>query len=137
MDPAIHDLARRLIALEASRAPSDGLVVAAMRAYETLRGPLAKLVGMAGFRAILSRALAMAKREAPALDAVRLRPDGSLEGLDGVGGGGDAEAGAVVMAQMLGLLIIFIGEPLTLRLVRDAWPEATGPGLDAGSGEAS
>ena len=39
------------------------------------------------------------------------------------------------MAQLLGLLVTFIGEPLTLRLVRDAWPNASVAGMDAGSEE--
>ena len=31
----------------------------------------------------------------------------------------------MVVAHLLGLLVTFIGEPLTLRLVRDAWPDAS------------
>ena len=59
---------------------------------------------------------------------MQVRADGSLEGFDGAGHDQDAgpggEAGVVVVAQLLGLLVTFIGEPLTLRLVRDAWPDA-------------
>ena len=133
--PAIENLARRLIALEAARDPSDGLVGAAVPACEKLRVPLARLVGVAGFRSLLSRALAMAKAEVPSLETLQVRPDGSLEDLDEVGRPQDAEAGAVVLAQLLGLLVTFIGEPLMLRLVSDAWPDAAGAGIDAGSGE--
>jgi hypothetical protein len=129
-DPALRDVARRLIALEAARGPVEGPAAASLRACETLRAPLARLVGTAGYRSLLSRALAMARGEVPALDAVRMLPDGSLEVPDGAG---DAEAGAVVMAHLLGLLAIFVGEPLTLRIVGDIWPEASG----AGNGGAS
>ena len=129
--PAIQDLARRLIALEAAREPSDGPAGAAVRACEKLRVPLTRLVGVAGFCSLLSRALAMAKAEAPSLDAARVRPDGSLEGLDGMGPAQDSEAGAVV-AQLLGLLVTFIGEHLTLPLVREAWPDAPVGGTDRG-----
>jgi hypothetical protein len=135
--PAIGDLARRLIASEAAREPSDGPVGATVRACDRMRVPLAKLVGVAGFRSLLSRALAMAKAEAPALDGVRVRPDGSLEGLDASERTMNEEAGVLVVARLLGLLVTFIGEPLTLLLVRDAWPDATVDGIDAGSGEAS
>ena len=82
----------------------------------------------------MTRAMALATAEAPWLASVQVRPDGSLEGFDAArsqqGAAADGEAGAVVLAQLLGLLVTFIGEPLTLRLVRDAWP-------DAGTGEGS
>ena len=122
--PANRDLARRLIAYEATRNSSDGPLGATLRACESLRVPLAKFVGAAGFCSLLSRALAIAKAEIPSLGSVQVRPDGSLEGLEGVEQNQDADAGAVVVTQLLGLLVTFIGEPLTLRLVRDAWPDA-------------
>jgi hypothetical protein len=34
------------------------------------------------------------------------------------------DEGAILIAQLLGLLLTFIGEGLTLRLVHDVWPEA-------------
>jgi hypothetical protein len=126
--PAMKDLARRLIALETSRDPSEGLVGEAVQVCEKLRVPLAKLAGVAGFRSLMARAMTLATAEVPWLDSVQVRADGSLEGLDaaerqqGVVPGG--EAGVVVVAQLLGLLVTFIGEPLTLRLVHDAWPDA-------------
>lgn len=123
--PAITELARRLVAFEATREPAPGAVGAVSRACETLRGPLAKFVGVAGYRSLLSRALAMAKAEVPSLGPVRVLPDGSLGGLEGVERNEDTDAGPVVVAQLLGLLVTFIGEPLTLRLVSDAWPDAT------------
>ena len=136
--PAIQDLARRLVALEAPRAePSDELTGGTARACEKFRVPIAKLAGTAGFRSLLSRALAMAKVEDPSLEAVLVRPDGSLDGLGGGGRARGAEAEAVVVAQLLGLLVTFIGEPLTLRLVREAWPDESVAGIDAGSGGGS
>jgi hypothetical protein len=137
--PAIQNLARRLIAIESARDPSDGLVGGAVRACEKLRVPLGKLAGVAGFRSLMTRAMALATSEVPWLDSVPVRADGSLEGFDaarlhqGTAAGG--EAGVVVVAQLLGLLVTFIGEPLTRRLVRDAWPDASVTGIDAGSGK--
>ena len=98
-----------------------------MRVCDRLRVPLARLAGVAGFRTLLSRALALAKAEVASLSPVRVREDGSLEGFDGSGPparepGGDG--GAAVVAHLLGLLVTFIGEPLTRQLVRDAWPDA-------------
>ncbi len=123
--PAIKALARRLIAFEATRNQSDGPVGATSRACDALRGPLAKFVGATGFCSLLSRALAIAKAQIPSLGSVQVRPDGSLEGLEGVEQNQDADAGAVVVTQLLGLLVMFIGEPLMIRLVQDAWPDAT------------
>jgi hypothetical protein len=126
--PAIQNLARRVIALEAAREPSNGLVGEAARACEKLRVPLAKLAGVAGFRSLMARALALATAEVPWLDSVQVRADGSLEGFDAArrhpGAVPGGEAGVVVVAQLLGLLATFIGEPLTLLLVREAWPDA-------------
>jgi hypothetical protein len=126
--PAIQDLARRLIGLETARDPSDGLVGETVLACEKLGVPLAKLVGVAGFRSLMARALALATEEVPWLNSVQVRADGSLEGFDAAGRQQGAvpgdEAGVVVVAQLLGLLVTLIGEPLTLRLVREAWPDA-------------
>jgi hypothetical protein len=127
--PAIRSLTQRLIAVEAARdgapgAPASG----AARVLEKLRAPLSRLAGTAGFGSLMSRAMALAKAEDASLNAVQVRADGSLEGFAGQGRGPDTcvgqVGGAVVVAHLLGLLATFIGEPLVLRLVRDAWPDA-------------
>jgi hypothetical protein len=124
--PAMQNLARRLIASEAARNPFDG-AVGAMRACDKLRAQLAKLAGAAGFRSLLARAVALAIAEAPWLESVRVDADGALEGFEAASAPQSAAqreaGGAAVVAQLLGLLVTFIGEPLTLRLVGDAWPE--------------
>ena len=123
--PMSRELARRLIALET---PRDARPAAsgsdAARVCEKLRMPLAKLAGKAGYYSLMSRAIAIAKANAPALGPVEVRLDGSLEGLDKIGEN-DANAGVVVLVHLLDLLVTFIGEPVTLSLVRDAWPDAT------------
>ncbi len=91
---------------------------------EKLRGALAKQVGVAGYRSLIMRAMALAKADAPALETVQVGSDGALEGLDGLGERQDAEVGVVVVVHLLSLLVTFIGERLTLGLVREAWPEA-------------
>jgi hypothetical protein len=67
------------------------------------------------------------------LQRVKVDVDGSLKGLEPVvadasNGGGDAAL--AVIAHLLGLLVTFVGEPLTLRLVRNAWPDASLDGYD-------
>jgi hypothetical protein len=140
--PAIRHLARRLIAVEAARDESPGAPAGgAVRVCDRLRESLSRLTGVAGFRSLISRALALAKAEVPSLAPAQVRADGSLEGLDGSrhdqGAGSGGEAGVAVVAQLLGLLMTFVGEPLTLRLVRDAWPDASIPVTDAKGGEQS
>jgi len=123
--PTIRELARRLMALETSRDASPAKSGSdAARVCEKLRVPLAKLAGKAGYHSLISRAIAIAKANAPALGPVEVRLDGSLEGFDRIGEH-DAEAGVAVLLHLLDLLVTFIGEPLTLGLVRDAWPDAT------------
>ncbi len=129
------ELTRRLLAFEAEHAPrSDGHVDEAVQVCDKLRGPLSKLAGVFGFTTLLSRALALAKREVPSLQAVKVRPDGSLEGWVKAGRDRDqdegsmATGGEVLVARLLGLLVTFIGEALTLRLVHEAWPDLSEDG---------
>jgi hypothetical protein len=84
---------------------------------DKLRRPLTTLAGAAGFRSLLARALSLAKQESPLLGAWEVKPDGSLQGLNGEA----AQPGAVLIAQLIGLMITFIGESLTLRLLHDVW----------------
>jgi hypothetical protein len=132
--PETQDLARRLLIFEAKHDnASDARLHVAVQVIEELRIHLIRLAGVVGFRSLLSRALTLAKSEVPSLDMVQVRADGSLEGLDGIAqsqeAGAAGEAGLVLVAHLLELLVTFIGQPLTLRLVRDAWPDAS---IDAG-----
>ena len=43
-----------------------------------------------------------------------------------------AEGEAVLVAQLIGLLVTFIGEALTLHLLHEAWPQAPLGGLYSG-----
>ena len=95
-------------------------------------------MGNGGFRALLSRALALANAEVPWLRAVQVKADGSLEGLEELHAQLDPdeffEGRVVLLAQLLGLLVAFIGENLTLRLVREVWPKVPLDDLDFGNG---
>ncbi len=110
---ALSDLAGRLIALEGACGDPPAANVAS-RVCARLRAPLSRLAGVAGYRSLLARALALARAGDDSLHAVRLRADGTLEGLDAGGEG--------IAAHLLGLIVTFIGEPLTRQLVSEAWP---------------
>ncbi len=133
--PEIQDLARRLLAIESAHDnPSEERVDVAVQVIEELRLRLVRLAGVDGFRSLLSRALTLAKAEVPSLNMVRVGADGSVEGLDGIEGSGEAgaagQAGIFLVAHLLELLMTFVGEPLTLSLMRDKWPDASMDGAD-------
>jgi hypothetical protein len=138
--PQMRDLSQCLIAYETRRNKSSKTKTpAACLVGEKLRPHLAALLGNAGFRALLSRALALANTDIPWLRAVHVKADGSFEGLDELEAQVDPEEifeGCVVLlAQLLGLLVAFIGENLTLRLVREVWPKLSLKDLDFSRGD--
>ena len=134
--PTMRDLAHRLLAYEAVAGKTSEVDEAAtLRVYEKLRQSLSEFVGITGFQSLAFRALTQAKSEAPGLWAVRLAADGSLHGLGEfepeagefepqLGSQKDqtSEGGSALIARLLGLLQIFLGEALTLSLLRNAWP---------------
>ena len=133
--PVIQDLARRLLAFEAAHDnSSDAHVDVAVRVIEELRTHLIRLAGVDGFRSLLSRALTLTKARVPSLNMVQVGADGSLEGFDAIEqsqeAGAAMQAGILLVAHLLELLVTFIGAPLTLRLVRDKWPDASMNGAD-------
>jgi hypothetical protein len=124
------DLASWLLAKETdAAADTPGLAAAAERVCQKLSRRLSRLVSPAGSHAIVSRALHLARVEFPFLEGVRAAgaAEACFEGLDARLH--DIEAGAAckgllaVMGLLLDLLVGFIGEDLTLRLVREAWPD--------------
>jgi hypothetical protein len=122
LPPQMRDLAQRLLACEtAAGKTSEPSELAAFRACARLRQPLTTLAGVAGFRSLLSRALTLARSEAPSLSAVQVAADGSLQGLDALRPQVDAdqagEAGIILITQLLGLLVRVVGEAMTLQLV--------------------
>jgi hypothetical protein len=139
--PQLRDLAGRLTANEMKLSKSSGTKIpAACLASEKLRPHLAALMGNMGFRALLARALALATEDVPWLRAVQVKPDGSFEGFEDLGTQVDPEelfnGCAVLLSHLLGLLVAFIGEELTLQLVRQAWPELSSNNFDLDEGGA-
>jgi hypothetical protein len=116
----MRDFAEHLIAYET---PQSSGKPAAFPAVETLRPKLTSLLGNTGFHALLSRALARAAQEVPSLRTVQLKADGSLEPDAQVDPREFAEGRVSLLAHLLELLVAFIGEALTLRLMREVWPK--------------
>lgn len=140
--PILQELAKRLLADELAGKRASADKSAAFRVCEKLRQPLGQLLGNSGFRALFSRALALAGEDVPWLRALHIKADGSLEGLGELEAelddNGIARGEIVLLARLLELLITFIGPALTLRFIQDAWPKASFDDLDfeKGQGEA-
>ena len=111
----------------------------AFRVCERLRRDLNSLVGVAGFRSLLARALTLAKAEVSWLKEVQVGADGSLEGLTECKSRRSqaefTQGEVVLVAHLLGLLMTFIGESLTLQLVQAAWPDGSFGEVQDGKGE--
>jgi len=126
MANAQQNLARRLLALEAARASaSEERTHEAVLVCEKLRISLTRFAGAEGFASLLRRSLALARAEVPALSRITIESDCSTDGLEALAAeeaDGGAETTVALTAHLLELLVTFIGEPLTLRLVREAWP---------------
>jgi len=117
-----RDLARSLVAGEAGAGTTSlHTEPAAVRVYERLRRQLGSPVGVDGFHALASRALALAKSQSPRLSEVQVTANGSLSRLGEVESetDEDGEGGITLIVQLLGLFISFLGETTTLRLIED------------------
>lgn len=122
-------LVMRLIAEERGVENDPGRQnLAAFRVCEKLRGPLGTFAGAGGIRALMTRALVLARAKAPLLQAVEIEPDGALQFSTEMEtppvSGEVARAGAILAVELVELLAVFIGEALTLRLVQEVWPKA-------------
>jgi hypothetical protein len=121
-------IAKRLLVLETSRnGAATSVAAAAFPVTDRLRPHLATLVSKGGVRALMTRALVLAKAEVTWLGAAQVNADGDLEGLETLGADLDPETfdegRVVLLAQLLGLLVAFIGPGLTLRLMGEIWPQ--------------
>lgn len=132
--PEMRDFAHRLLTYEADAGKaSEPMDSPTLRVYEKLRQSLDEFVGVAGFLSLATRALALAKKEAPSLGTARITADGTLQGLgelepqfdidrERAGESPSSDGGIIFIARILGLLRLFLGEALTLSLLRNAWP---------------
>jgi hypothetical protein len=131
---SLRQLALKVLAKHAGTAAgSEALAAAARRAYDDLAQASAPLIGQVGVDALTGRALHLAQREYPWLvNTPGTPPPEQSEGpftqvivcLERQDPAVATEAAGAVFATLAGLLVTFIGEALTARLLRQAWPEA-------------
>jgi hypothetical protein len=130
-NPTLRQLALKALAQRAgSAADAAALAAAAQRAYDDLARVSAPLIGQVGLDTLTGRTLYLAQQKYPWL--VHTREPGQWKGpfaqivfcLERQDPAVATEAAGAVLATFTGLLGTFIGEPLTARLLRKAWPDA-------------
>jgi len=120
-----RERARRLLAYEgAAGGSSEACATAAGRVYDQLNARLAPLLGSAGVQALFARSAKLTQTEFPRLaeaavleSSTKLRA--CLEPLDPAVASETAEA---LFGTFLSLVTTFIGERLTLQVLRHEWP---------------
>ena len=136
----MRSIAQRLITYEAQgEKSSETAEISSFRVTDRLRPQLATLMGHGGFRALLGRALALASADVSWLGKVQVKADGTLEGLAALHASlkpAEFREGRVILvAQLLGLLVAFIGPALTARLMGEIWPQLAADNVDFGNGD--
>jgi hypothetical protein len=121
---------RRMLARDAGAgANASAIAVAARRLCERVAEQLTPVIGDAGVAAICVRSLHLTQRNIPGLAPVRAAAQGDapfalmqrfLEQLEPAAA---IDAAADLLATVSELLASFIGEGLTTRLLREAWPD--------------
>lgn len=129
-----RNLARRLLVASRSAAEPHGNEAVAVS--ERLRISLTRFAGADGFESLQRRAWVLATAELPALREVTVGKGGRMEGWEQLVAHRRAhartsgvehaasQAAVVITAHLLELMVTFIGRPLTLRLVLEAWPDS-------------
>jgi hypothetical protein len=117
--------AKRLLAHEGNSGSSSAeCAAAAWRLYEKLNARLAPLLGSAGVQALFVRSAKLAQAEVGSLAEVAT-PEGMnklgavLQALDPAGA---IEVAATLFGTFFELMTTFIGERLTVLVLRSAWP---------------
>jgi hypothetical protein len=139
--PAPEELARRLLAAEAGeKTRPEELAAAGERAYLRLRERLSVLLGPTGFDALWARAVHLAQRKFRSDDTTAAEESVPMHGyaLHAAVRGRASVVGqhnlVVAFASFITLLFTFIGEELSLRFIRQIWPDlppdATDPRAD-------
>lgn len=137
--PEMRSIAKRLVKYETQGTdPSETTDTATFQVIDRLRPQLATLMGHGGFRALLARALVLAGAEVSWLREVQVKADGTLEGLATLHARLEPaefrEGRVVLLAQLLGLLVAFVGLVLTSHLMGEIWPQLAADSVALGDG---
>jgi hypothetical protein len=130
--PGTFDVRKLLVRMIDRRSGDEehgGAIAAARQAYDDLAVVLVPLVSQAGFDALIARALQLARREYPA-EEWPANEAGETEQfaevrfwLDHLNPRRSNDGAAAMFAELAAMLNTMIGESLTTRYLRKAWPD--------------
>lgn len=107
--------------------PSSPKRATALPVLHKLRPLLATFMGKTGYQALILRAMIMASEEVPWLCNVEIAANGALENYNEQSAKHEtdekADGSEILLAHLISLLVAFIGEILTLRLINELWPD--------------
>jgi hypothetical protein len=138
--PGLRKLSRRLLEQQAGNPshPQD-LLAASEPVCQKLQEKLVTLIGSNGCRVLISRAWVLTRREFRELNSIETKGSchfqrqGSMQGLDP---DQTVEGQVVMLANLLWLLMIFIGEDLSMHLMYELWPDLPPGEVDSSAEEA-
>jgi hypothetical protein len=138
----IQRVARRIMTCAtAGRSAPEDVANAIETTFKQLEKVVSSMVGEIGFRALMVRALHLTRaaspkhRQLPSEHAVSFPSEGWKGSVEQTGASAAIESAAGLFENVLSLLGSFIGEDLTFRLIRRAWPDLDEGGTDPSSGE--
>jgi hypothetical protein len=127
LTPAQQELASWLVqherAVDGHRKP-DGLLEPTEQVLRRMSPGVTALVTTAGYRALLARALHVARTQFPALEGVQVGYGDAFLDASAASGAALDEGFVALVGTVIALLVTFIGEDLTSNLIRRAWPDA-------------
>lgn len=129
--PKLVELARRIVEHEAGGSDPSAAAAAVETACGRLKDHLVDVLGSGGVSAVLGRALHMAQRQQPFLAGVAVSRDraacftGLAESLARKTDEEATTAAATVLAYVLDLLVVLLGEELGMKPARKLWPHET------------
>ena len=125
-----RDLARRLLDHERGGRDTPVELVPAMEgAFRRLYEHMHNLIGQAGIQALLARAAHLTRTEARWIESITIHVEpiltltGLAERVESEGAAEVFEGLELLLANIIGLLCTFIGDSLTMLLIRRIWPE--------------
>ena len=132
--PSQHAVAQWLLTAEGVDAERRlAAPAAAEQVFWKLSQRLAQLITLVVADALLARAVHLSRAEFPFLDRAQTARSAAAwtlrlrESAEGAESSQAAEGFEAVLAILIALLISFVGEDLTLRVLREVWPELPMP----------
>ncbi len=136
-------LSRRIVERElAGRAGPAEIAAGIEGVFRQLYQIMATVIGPLGFQAVLTRAVHLTRRDYPGLGACEIACGdtfvmrGISEMIEREGADQAGAAAVALLDHIIALLCSFIGEDLTLRLLRRGWAGLPGGGEGSGAEEA-